>query len=170
MGEGDAAGQRVALGGRRARVALAALALADGPVSAGRLAAILWSDQPPPTWPTAQRGMVRGLRAALTEIGAGGQRVIATTPAGRLRARAWRDGSRAAAQIRARGDRPGPPTLRAAVDRARSDAGLTPATRSAAAAGAGDDPALDVRAAADLVIAAPGPAEIGAISQSAAST
>ncbi len=71
-----------ALGGRRARVALAALALADGPISADRLAAILWSDQPPPTWPTALRGVIRGLRAALTEIGAGGQRVIATTPAG----------------------------------------------------------------------------------------
>ena len=71
-----------ALGGRRARVALAALALADGPISADRLAAILWSDQPPPTWPTALRGVIRGLRAALTEIGAGGQRVIATMPAG----------------------------------------------------------------------------------------
>ena len=64
----------------------------------------------------------------------------------------------AAAQIRARGDRPGPPTLRAAVDQARSAAGV-----------ASDEP-LDVRAAADLAISALGPAEIGAISQSAAST
>ncbi len=70
------------LGGRRARVALVALALAGGPVSADRLAAILWPDQPPPTWPAALRGVVRSLRTALAGIGAGGQHVVATAPSG----------------------------------------------------------------------------------------
>jgi DNA-binding SARP family transcriptional activator len=79
---GDRAVAGHALGGRRARVALIALALAERPVTADRLAAILWSDQPPPTWPAALRGVIRGLRAALTEIGAGGQLVIATMPSG----------------------------------------------------------------------------------------
>ncbi|HUZ54445.1 MAG TPA: BTAD domain-containing putative transcriptional regulator [Streptosporangiaceae bacterium] len=79
-GDRIVAGQ--ALGGRRARVALVALALADGPVTADRLAAILWSDEPPRTWPAALRGVIRGLRAGLAEIGAGGQRVIATMPSG----------------------------------------------------------------------------------------
>jgi predicted ATPase/DNA-binding SARP family transcriptional activator len=70
------------LGGRRARVALAALALAPGPVPASRLASIIWADQPPATWPAALRGIIRGLRTALAGIGAGGERVIATVPAG----------------------------------------------------------------------------------------
>ena len=71
-----------ALGGRRARVALVALALAEGPVPADRLAAVIWADDLPATWPAALRGVVRGLRSALAAIGAGGQLVIATTPAG----------------------------------------------------------------------------------------
>ena len=70
------------LGGRRARVALVALALAGGPVPADRLASILWPDQPPPTWPAALRGVVRSLRATLGGIGAGGQQVVATAPSG----------------------------------------------------------------------------------------
>jgi hypothetical protein len=73
----------------------------------------------------------------------------------------------AAARIRARGDRPGPPTLRAAVDQARSQAGLTAAIRPGEK-DARDDPPFDVRAAADLALWALGSAEIGAVSQSAA--
>jgi predicted ATPase/DNA-binding SARP family transcriptional activator len=71
-----------ALGGRRARVALVALALAGGPLPADRLAAMIWADQPPATWPTALRGVIGGLRAALDGVGAGGQRLIATVPSG----------------------------------------------------------------------------------------
>ncbi|HEY1620143.1 MAG TPA: BTAD domain-containing putative transcriptional regulator [Streptosporangiaceae bacterium] len=70
------------LGGRRVLVALAALALNEGPLTAERLAAAIWADQAPPTWPVAVRGVIGGLRSALAGIGAGGQRVIATTPAG----------------------------------------------------------------------------------------
>jgi predicted ATPase/DNA-binding SARP family transcriptional activator len=71
-----------ALGGRRARVALVALALSDGPLSAERLAAIIWADEAPTTWPAALRGVIRGLRAVLLAVGAGGQALITTTPAG----------------------------------------------------------------------------------------
>jgi DNA-binding winged helix-turn-helix (wHTH) protein len=79
---GDAVVAGLDLGGRRARVALAVLALTDGPVSADRLAALIWSNEPPPTWPAALRGVIRSLRTALGAIQAGGQRVIATTPSG----------------------------------------------------------------------------------------
>jgi predicted ATPase/DNA-binding SARP family transcriptional activator len=70
------------LGGRRARVALVALALSDGPLTAARLADLIWAGDVPATWPAALRGVIGGLRATLARIGAGGQRVIATTPAG----------------------------------------------------------------------------------------
>src|SRR5436305_2011481 len=79
---GDAAVTGLGLGGRRARVALAALALADGPLPAGRLAAMIWPDNPPPTWPVALGGVIRALRAALEPAGAGGQLLIVTTPSG----------------------------------------------------------------------------------------
>ncbi len=79
-GEASVAG--LELGGRRARVALAALALAGAPVPADRLAELIWSNAPPPTWPTALRGVIRALRAALHPVGAGGQRLIVTTPSG----------------------------------------------------------------------------------------
>jgi predicted ATPase/DNA-binding SARP family transcriptional activator len=79
---GDAAVTGLGLGGRRARVALAALALADGPLPAGRLAAMIWPDNPPTTWPVALRGVISALRAALEPVGAGGQRLILTTPSG----------------------------------------------------------------------------------------
>src|SRR6202044_2959520 len=75
---GDAAVAGLELGGRRARVALAALALTDGPVPADRLAALIWPDAPPPTWPAALRGVIRSLRTALDAIGAGRQRLIVT--------------------------------------------------------------------------------------------
>ena len=58
-----------------------------------------------PTWPAALRGVVRGLRAALAAIGAGGQLVIATTPAGLSRSppgSRWTSAPRAAA-VRAAG-------------------------------------------------------------------
>jgi predicted ATPase/DNA-binding SARP family transcriptional activator len=70
------------LGGRRARVVLAALALAEGPVPADALATAVWGDELPATWPVALRGTVRGLRAALAPVGGDGQRVIATMPSG----------------------------------------------------------------------------------------
>ena len=62
---GDAAVTGLDLGGRRARVALGALALAGGPVPADRLAALIWSNAPPATWPVALRGVISSLRAAL---------------------------------------------------------------------------------------------------------
>jgi len=70
------------LGGRRARVALVALALSDGPLPAARLADLVWAGTVPATWPAALRGVIRGLRAALARIGAGGQQVILTTSVG----------------------------------------------------------------------------------------
>ncbi len=71
-----------ALGGRRARLALVALALTAGPLSADRLADIIWPDRQPPTWQAALRGTIRSLRASLAGIGAGGERIIVTTPSG----------------------------------------------------------------------------------------
>ncbi|MET3808125.1 putative ATPase/DNA-binding SARP family transcriptional activator [Nakamurella sp. UYEF19] len=72
----------IALGGRRARVALVALALSEHPIPAERLAMIIWSDEPPPTWQPALRGVIRALRTALTPIGLGDQLLITTVPAG----------------------------------------------------------------------------------------
>jgi len=71
-----------ALGGRRARVALVALALAGRPVSADSLAAVIWAQQPPPTWPAALRGIIRGLRECLAAIGADGRQLVVTVPSG----------------------------------------------------------------------------------------
>lgn len=79
---GDRAVTGHSIGGRRARVALVAIALSPGPVPAERLAAQLWPGEPPPTWPAALRGVIRSLRGALAPIGAGAQHVIVTTPAG----------------------------------------------------------------------------------------
>jgi predicted ATPase/DNA-binding SARP family transcriptional activator len=77
---GDLAVTGPALGGRRARVALVALALAGEQLSAGRLASIIWSDDPPTTWQVALRGVVRGLRTACAPLGCGDQQLIATVP------------------------------------------------------------------------------------------
>ncbi len=71
-----------ALGGRRGRVVLVALALSDQPVPAERLAAMVWSDDPPPTWPVALRGLVSAIRQAASAIDLGEQRLIETTPSG----------------------------------------------------------------------------------------
>ena len=79
---GGAAVTGLELGGRRARVALAVLALTDGPVPAERLAELIWSGAPPRTWPAALRGVIRSLRTALAAIQADGQRLITTTPSG----------------------------------------------------------------------------------------
>src|ERR1700722_2828668 len=79
---GAAAVTGLELGGRGARVALAVLALTDGPVPAERLAELIWSGAPPRTWPAALRGVIRSLRTALAAVQADGQRLIATTPSG----------------------------------------------------------------------------------------
>jgi predicted ATPase len=71
-----------ALGGRRARLVLAALSLAGHSLPAERLAAVLWPEERPPTWPVALRGVVRALRSALEPAGADGRSLIVTTPAG----------------------------------------------------------------------------------------
>ncbi len=71
-----------ALGGRRARVTLVALAVADGVVPADRLAQIVWGDDLPPTWAVALRGVVRGVRAVCAPLGGDDQRLIATMPTG----------------------------------------------------------------------------------------
>ncbi len=91
-----------ALGGRRARLALVALALAPAPLPADRLAEIIWPAEQPPTWPAALRGTIRALRAALATVGAGGDRVIVTTPSGyALAAGVDVDSREAAAALRA---------------------------------------------------------------------
>jgi predicted ATPase/DNA-binding SARP family transcriptional activator len=79
---GAAAVTGLELGGRRARVALAVLALTGGPVPAERLAELIWSGAPPRTWPAALRGVIGSLRAALAAVQADGQRLIITTPSG----------------------------------------------------------------------------------------
>ena len=91
-----------ALGGRRARLALVALALSPAPLSADRLAAVIWPGQQPPTWPAALRGTIRALRASLAAVGGGGERIIVTTPSGyKLAAGVDVDGREAAATLRA---------------------------------------------------------------------
>lgn len=71
------------LGARRAHIVLAALALSPGAtVSSERLAGLIWGEDAPPTWPTALRGVVRGLRLALEPVGGGAQQVIVTEAGG----------------------------------------------------------------------------------------
>ncbi|SDO64418.1 Predicted ATPase [Nakamurella panacisegetis] len=82
MTNGDLKLSGLELGGRRARVALVALALADGPLPAERLADIIWAGAPPPTWQPALRGVIRALRTTLSPIGLGHQQLITTEPAG----------------------------------------------------------------------------------------
>jgi predicted ATPase len=79
---GDLAVTGQALGGRRARVTLVALALAGQQLSADRLASIIWGDDLPATWHVALRGVVRGLRTACAPLGGGEQQLIATASAG----------------------------------------------------------------------------------------
>ena len=82
VSNGTAAVSGHALGGRRARVTLVALALSGGHVPAERLATMIWGDDLPPTWQAALRGVVRGLRAACEPVGGGDQQLIATAAAG----------------------------------------------------------------------------------------
>jgi DNA-binding SARP family transcriptional activator len=79
---GDLAITGRGLGGRRARVALVALALAGQQLPADRLASIIWADDLPATWRVALRGVIRGLRTACGPLGGGKQQLIATAPAG----------------------------------------------------------------------------------------
>jgi predicted ATPase/DNA-binding SARP family transcriptional activator len=72
----------LALGGRRARVALVALALAAQQVPPERLAEIVWGEELPSTWRVALRGIVRTLRSACSPVGGGEQQLIATAPSG----------------------------------------------------------------------------------------
>ncbi len=70
------------LGGRRVQVALVALALERGDIPAERLAARIWPGERPSTWAVALRGVVRGLRASLAGIGAGGGLLVVTVANG----------------------------------------------------------------------------------------
>lgn len=70
------------LGGRRARVALVALALATGPLSAEQLASMIWGEDLPATWPVALRGVISGLRRACTPVTGGQLPFIVTAPWG----------------------------------------------------------------------------------------
>ena len=71
-----------ALGGRRAHVALVALALAGRPMPADELAALIWGDDLPSTWDVALRGVIRGLRRACAAIGGGEQGLVTTVVSG----------------------------------------------------------------------------------------
>ena len=79
-GGGDLSGH--ALGGRRARLAIVALALADGPVPSERLAAMIWGDELPLSWKPALRGIVRSIRGAVAGIGVADDQLVVTAPAG----------------------------------------------------------------------------------------
>ncbi|MEO8527810.1 MAG: BTAD domain-containing putative transcriptional regulator [Pseudolysinimonas sp.] len=65
----------------RSRRILAALVDNSAGLSARRLAERIWAD-PPPTWPSALRGAIASLRAALESIGLDGSQLIATTANG----------------------------------------------------------------------------------------
>ena len=93
---------------------------------ADRLAAVIWADDLPATWPAALRGVVSGLRSALAAIGAGGQLVIATTPAGyRLAPGAEVDVRAAAAAVRSAVRLNGQGRHRAALEAALPAAALS---------------------------------------------
>ena len=77
---GDLSGH--ALGGRRARLAIVALALADGPVPSERLAVMIWGDELPSSWKAALRGIIRSIRSAVAAIGITESQLIVTAPAG----------------------------------------------------------------------------------------
>jgi DNA-binding SARP family transcriptional activator/predicted ATPase len=71
-----------ALGGRRARLAIVALALADGPVPSERLAAMIWGAELPESWRPALRGIVRSIRTTVAAIGIPDDGLVVTAPAG----------------------------------------------------------------------------------------
>jgi DNA-binding SARP family transcriptional activator/predicted ATPase len=71
-----------ALGGRRARLAIVALALAEGPVPSERLAVMIWGDELPSSWKPALRGIIRSIRTAVLAIGVAENQLVVTAPAG----------------------------------------------------------------------------------------
>jgi len=71
-----------ALGGRRVRLAIVALALADGPIPSERLASMIWGDELPASWKPALRGLVRSIRTAIAELSDDDQQLVATAPSG----------------------------------------------------------------------------------------
>lgn len=79
---GDATLSGAQLGGRRARLALAFLATAGGPVTSSRLAHAIWADDLPATWAVALRGVVRGIRLAGATVGLRPDDLVVTTGAG----------------------------------------------------------------------------------------
>lgn len=72
----------LALGGRRVRLAIVALALADGPIPSERLASMIWGDELPASWKPALRGLIRSIRTAIAELGTDDQQLVATAPSG----------------------------------------------------------------------------------------
>jgi len=70
------------LGGRRVRLAVVALALADGPIPSERLATMIWGDELPRSWKPALRGLIRSIRGAIAPLGASDHALVATTPSG----------------------------------------------------------------------------------------
>jgi DNA-binding SARP family transcriptional activator/tetratricopeptide (TPR) repeat protein len=80
----DSSGGRVALGGPRLRILLAALLLRAGiPVPVGELAGMVWDGCPPPGAVSTLRSYVRRLRRALGEDG---RRIVAVGPGYLIRA------------------------------------------------------------------------------------
>ena len=99
--DGDRSVRGNAIGGRRAQLVLAALALADRPMPADELAAVVWGDQLPPTWDVALRGLIRSIRRACTDVGGGDQGLVSTVPSGyRLGQQVTVDVSEAARSVR----------------------------------------------------------------------
>ncbi len=71
-----------ALGGRRVRLAIVALALADGPIPSERLASMIWGEDLPPSWKPALRGLIRSIRTAVAGLGDDAQQLVTTEPSG----------------------------------------------------------------------------------------
>jgi DNA-binding SARP family transcriptional activator/predicted ATPase len=71
-----------ALGGRRVRLAIVALALADGPIPSERLASMIWGDELPASWKPALRGLIRSIRTAIADLSTDDQQLVATAPSG----------------------------------------------------------------------------------------
>ncbi|HEX4444113.1 MAG TPA: BTAD domain-containing putative transcriptional regulator [Galbitalea sp.] len=82
VAEGDLEVSGHALGGRRVRLAIVALALADGPIPSERLASMIWGDELPASWKPALRGLVRSIRTAVAALSSTDQQLVATAPSG----------------------------------------------------------------------------------------
>ncbi|MEJ7648967.1 MAG: BTAD domain-containing putative transcriptional regulator [Nakamurella sp.] len=68
--------------GRRPQIVLAALALGGRTLSITELADALWGTDPPPTWPTAVRGVIRALRRTAETLSGDGRLLISTAATG----------------------------------------------------------------------------------------